>query len=61
MPVLQVFPIMGAMYHTIHHTLYNYNHGHYTVLFDWMFGTLLTPEAYESRFPRAAKAGRTRN
>jgi lathosterol oxidase len=52
---------MGAYYHTIHHTLYKYNHGHYTVLFDWLFGTLLTPEEYEHRFQRAAQAGRTRD
>lgn len=52
---------MGAMYHTIHHTLYKFNHGHYTVLFDWLFGTLLTPEEYEMRYSKAAELGRTRD
>ncbi|CAI5477484.1 unnamed protein product [Closterium sp. Yama58-4] len=36
--------IMGAKYHTIHHTTYRHNYGHYTVLFDWLFGTLHSPE-----------------
>ena len=58
---LQVFPIMGAMYHTIHHTLYKFNHGHYTVLFDWVFNTLLTPEEYERQYPKAAALGRSRD
>ena len=39
-----IFPIMGAGYHTIHHVTYKHNYGHYTVLFDWLFGTLRTPE-----------------
>ncbi|CAI5520361.1 unnamed protein product [Closterium sp. Naga37s-1] len=39
--------IMGAKYHTIHHTTYRHNYGHYTVLFDWLFGTLHSPEEYE--------------
>lgn len=39
-----VFPIMGAGYHTIHHTTYRHNYGHYTILMDWMFGTLKTPK-----------------
>jgi lathosterol oxidase len=42
--VLDVWPIMGSSYHTIHHTTYKHNYGHYTILFDWLFGTLLVPE-----------------
>lgn len=34
---------MGAGYHTIHHTTYKHNYGHYTVWMDWMCGTLRTP------------------
>ena len=30
-PTTQVWPIMGAGYHTIHHTTYKHNYGHYTV------------------------------
>eukprot|EP01024_Parvocaulis_polyphysoides_P031163 TRINITY_DN28237_c1_g1_i1.p1 TRINITY_DN28237_c1_g1~~TRINITY_DN28237_c1_g1_i1.p1 ORF type:complete len:357 (-),score=44.11 TRINITY_DN28237_c1_g1_i1:359-1357(-) len=43
------FPIMGAGYHTIHHTTYKDNYGHYTVLFDWLFGTLISPEEYKRK------------
>ncbi|KMT18571.1 hypothetical protein BVRB_2g027040 [Beta vulgaris subsp. vulgaris] len=39
----KVWPVMGAGYHTIHHTTYRHNYGHYTLLMDWMFGTLLEP------------------
>jgi lathosterol oxidase len=39
-----VFPVMGAGYHTIHHTTYRHNYGHYTVFMDWLFGTLREPE-----------------
>ncbi|XP_068641720.1 delta(7)-sterol-C5(6)-desaturase-like isoform X1 [Aristolochia californica] len=40
----KAWPIMGAGYHTIHHTTYRHNYGHYTVWMDWMFGTLREPE-----------------
>lgn len=39
-----VRPIMGAGWHSIHHTLYKFNYGHYFVFMDWFFGTLLSPE-----------------
>ncbi|CAA6665311.1 unnamed protein product [Spirodela intermedia] len=39
-----VWPVMGAGYHTIHHTTYRHNYGHYTIWMDWMFGTLRYPE-----------------
>lgn len=41
----KVWPVMGAGYHTIHHTTYRHNYGHYTIWMDWMFGTLRDPEA----------------
>lgn len=37
-------PIMGAGYHTIHHTKYNKNYGHYFVYMDTIFGSLLSPD-----------------
>ncbi|AQK90187.1 delta-7-sterol-C5 [Zea mays] len=40
----KVWPVMGAGYHTIHHTTYRHNYGHYTVWMDWMFGTLREPD-----------------
>lgn len=43
----RVEPVMGAGYHTIHHTSYRDNYGHYFIFMDWLFGTLLTPEDYE--------------
>ncbi|KAE8668955.1 Delta(7)-sterol-C5(6)-desaturase [Hibiscus syriacus] len=38
-----LWPILGAGYHTIHHTTYRHNYGHYTIWMDWMFGTLRDP------------------
>lgn len=44
----QIAPVMGAGYHTIHHTLYNYNYGHYFTFVDrwaapcWQGGGKLT-------------------
>ncbi|KAJ9147338.1 hypothetical protein P3X46_029512 [Hevea brasiliensis] len=40
----KIWPIMGAGYHTIHHTSYRHNYGHYTIWMDWMLGTLRDPE-----------------
>lgn len=37
---------MGAGYHTIHHTAYKFNYGHYTTVMDHWFGTLLPPDDY---------------
>ena len=44
----KVEPIMGARYHTIHHTTYKKNYGHYFIYMDKLFGTLITPEDYDS-------------
>lgn len=44
-----VWPIMGAKYHTIHHTNYKTNYGHYFIFMDYFFGTLETPEEYEAK------------
>jgi sterol desaturase/sphingolipid hydroxylase (fatty acid hydroxylase superfamily) len=41
-------PIMGAGYHTIHHTSYRHNYGHYFTFMDQLFGTLLHPEDYDA-------------
>ncbi|KAK6923539.1 Fatty acid hydroxylase [Dillenia turbinata] len=39
----KIWPVMGAGYHTIHHTTYRHNYGHLTIWMDWMFGTLRDP------------------
>ncbi|XP_024037743.1 delta(7)-sterol-C5(6)-desaturase 1 isoform X2 [Citrus clementina] len=39
----KLWPWMGAGYHTIHHTTYRHNYGHYTIWMDWMLGTLCDP------------------
>ncbi|XP_010265061.1 PREDICTED: delta(7)-sterol-C5(6)-desaturase-like isoform X2 [Nelumbo nucifera] len=39
-----LWPVMGAGYHTIHHTTYRHNYGHYTIWMDWFFGTLRDPD-----------------
>lgn len=51
-----VEPIMGGGYHTIHHTTYKDNYGHYFIFMDWIFGTLVTPEEYEERSKKETKA-----
>ncbi len=45
----KVWPVMGAGYHTIHHTTYKHNYGHYFVFMDWAFGTLETPEEHDAK------------
>ncbi|KXZ52406.1 hypothetical protein GPECTOR_9g450 [Gonium pectorale] len=52
----RTWPIMGGGYHTIHHTTYKQNYGHYFVFMDWMMGTMYTPEQYEA--DRAAAAAK---
>ncbi|CAK0786650.1 hypothetical protein CVIRNUC_009864 [Coccomyxa viridis] len=49
-------PIMGAGYHTIHHTTYKHNYGHYFIYMDKIFGTLVTPEEYECEQQAKAQA-----
>ena len=39
-----IWPVMGVGYHTIHHTTYKHNYGHYTVFMDLLFGTIREPE-----------------
>jgi len=46
-------PIMGAKYHTVHHTHYHYNFGQIFIYCDKFWGTLKTPE--EIRQLRMAK------
>jgi lathosterol oxidase len=43
----KVPPLLGAGFHTIHHTTYRHNYGHYTTYMDALFGTLLSPKEYE--------------
>jgi len=38
-------PIMGAKYHTIHHTHFNYNYGQFFIFCDWFWGTLKPPKS----------------
>lgn len=45
-----IWPIMGAGYHTIHHTTYKHNYGHYTIWMDWIFGSLKVPLAEQDNF-----------
>ena len=54
----RLLPIMGAGWHTIHHTTYKHNYGHYFVIMDWLFGTLVSPEEFaaENERLRAVRA-----
>ena len=45
----RVMPIMGAGYHSIHHTTYAHNYGHYFVYCDYLFGTLEWPEEFSAQ------------
>ena len=45
-------PIMGAGYHTIHHTDYKTNYGHYFTYMDYLFGTLLPPDEYKEKISK---------
>eukprot|EP00958_Prasinococcus_capsulatus_P012232 scaffold1216_cov357-Prasinococcus_capsulatus_cf.AAC.12 len=47
---------MGSGFHTIHHTTYKHNYGHYTVLFDWLFGTLRYPDYKQYAKVRARRS-----
>jgi hypothetical protein len=38
---------MGAGYHTIHHTTYKHNYGHYFTFIDQMYNTCIDPEEYD--------------
>ncbi|KAJ7975755.1 delta(7)-sterol-C5(6)-desaturase-like [Quillaja saponaria] len=45
----KLWPVMGAGYHTLHHTTFRHNYGHYTIFMDWMFGTLREPMDDQSK------------
>ena len=45
----RIAPVMGAGYHTLHHTVYNKNYGHYFTYMDKLHNTLFTPEEDEER------------
>ena len=47
---------MGAGYHTIHHTTYKHNYGHYFVYMDQLFETLVTPEEFQAEQQKVAAA-----
>ncbi|CAL9224583.1 unnamed protein product [Arabidopsis halleri] len=39
----KMWPFLTADYHTMHHIVHRYNYGNYTILMDWLFGTLRHP------------------
>ncbi|KAK9802700.1 hypothetical protein WJX73_008596 [Symbiochloris irregularis] len=45
----RIVPIMGAGYHTIHHTTYQHNYGHYFIYMDRFFNTLEDPDEFSSK------------
>lgn len=48
-------PIMGAKYHTVHHTHFVYNYGQFFVFCDWFWGTLNVPSMKKDGTPLAEK------
>ena len=52
-----LLPVMGAGWHTIHHTTYKHNYGHYFVIMDWLFGTLISPEEFDAQQKARAEGG----
>ena len=49
-------PVMGARYHTIHHTTYRDNYGQVFILFDWLHDTLTMEFPEAMRNPASAVA-----
>lgn len=45
----KIAPVMGAGYHSLHHTVYNKNYGHYFTYMDKLHNTLFTPEEDEEQ------------
>ena len=45
--------------HTIHHTDYKTNYGHYFTYMDYIFGTLLPPDEYKARIEAKSKSKTT--
>jgi len=39
---VQVPPLLGAGFHTVHHITYRHNYGHYTTYMDALFGCATT-------------------
>ncbi|CAM6056060.1 unnamed protein product [Sphagnum tenellum] len=50
----RVWGIMGAGFHTIHHTTYRHNYGHYTIFMDWLFGTLREPHGRKAAHAKSS-------
>jgi sterol desaturase/sphingolipid hydroxylase (fatty acid hydroxylase superfamily) len=60
---LNVWPVMGSKYHTIHHTHYIYNYGQVFVFCDVLWGTFREPSGptgVVSSSPAAADGSRAR-
>jgi lathosterol oxidase len=51
---LNMDPIMGSKYHTVHHTHYIYNYGQVFTFCDWFWGTLKVPSG-PTGVPRVSK------
>lgn len=48
---------MGAGYHTIHHTTYKHNYGHYLIYMDWLFSSLVSPAEYAAEQEARKRTG----
>lgn len=44
-PLFQAIGLGTAEDHSIHHALFNYNYGHFTMYYDWLFGTYKAPSS----------------
>uniref|UniRef100_A0A7S0YCH2 Fatty acid hydroxylase domain-containing protein n=1 Tax=Polytomella parva TaxID=51329 RepID=A0A7S0YCH2_9CHLO len=55
-----VWPIMGAGYHAVHHTAYRTNYGHYFVFFDHLFDSLETPEDNKYKLENSSKGSKVK-
>ena len=50
--------VMGARYHTVHHTHYMYNFGQVFTFADWWWGTLREPDGKTTDKQRGGVGGR---
>lgn len=51
-------PSSGAGYHSIHHTTYRHNYGHYFTYMDDLHGTLVSPAEHAEEERRRNRGGK---
>ena len=55
---INLFLFLGAGYHSIHHTTYRHNYGHYFTYMDGLHGTLVSPKEHAEEEARRNSNGK---